>query len=205
MRWRIRSARRRGIVAERLRFRFRWRGRAASLRRPFSLDLMRHLFLPVAVSLIAAAGSVRAQPKVPDAAPRVFVPPVLEWNARTQTVRPAEPQTPRDLARVNGDIVFGMTPQQVAAQLPGVPQTLSWSTLRSAREYSSDVRYFWVRLDDLPEWRSRLSGCVGNTSYVAILFSSRGLFRLSFRLIPDAACPALTEAAMDLLARYMPV
>ncbi len=156
-------------------------------------------------SYLLAAGPVLSQPKAADQTLRVFVPPPLQWNPRTQTVRPGELQTPRDLARVNGNIMFGMTPEQVAAELPRVPQTLTWNTLRSAREYSSDVRYFWVRLDDLPEWRSRLTGCIGDASYVAFLFTSGGLFRISFRLLPDAACPVVTQAAQDLLARYIPI
>ncbi|MFL5286794.1 MAG: hypothetical protein ACJ8AW_38930 [Rhodopila sp.] len=143
------------------------------------------------------------QPKPADQTLRVFVPPPLEWNQRTQTTRPALLQTPHDLARINGELTFGMTPEQVAALLPGMPQSLTWNTLRTAREYSSDVRYFWVRLDDLPEWRSRLTGCVGNASYVAFLFTQHGLARISFRLVPDAACPSVTAAAKDLLARYI--
>ena len=134
---------------------------------------------------------------------RVFVPPPLEWNHRTMTARSALSQTPYDLARINSGLVFGMTPEQVAAQLPGMPPDLAWNTLRTAREYSADVRYFWVRLDDLPEWRKRLGGCIGNASYVAFLFSQHGLFRVSFRLLPDAACASVTDAALDLFARYV--
>jgi len=136
---------------------------------------------------------------------RVFVPPPLEWNKRSVVTRPALQQTPHDLAAVNGDLVWGMTPQQVAAKLPGMSPDLSWNGLRAAREFTTDVRFFWMRLNDLPAWRDSLHACVGGASYVAFLFSGNGLFRVSFRLLPDAACESVTNAAVDLLARYISI
>jgi hypothetical protein len=170
------------------------------MRLPAVLGLLM-LMLPLTGTIAASA----ADP--PPAGPtlRVFVPPPLEWNHRTMTARSGLSQTPYDLARVNGNLTFGMTPEQVAATLPGLPSGLTWNSLRAAREYSSDVRYFWVRLDDLPEWRDRLGGCVGNGSYAAFLFTELGLFRLSFRLMPDTACASVTKAALDLFARYVPI
>ena len=114
-------------------------------------------------------------------------------------------QTSQDLALVNGGILFGMTPGRVAALLPGAPPDLTWNTLRSASEYPAEVRYFWLRLNSLPEWRDRISHCIGQSSYVAFQFTARGLFRISFRLIPDAACPNVAQAALDLFARYMSI
>ena len=161
-----------------------------------------------AITLFAGlviAGTAGAQPKPAEQSLRVFVPPPLQWNQRTQTARSALQQTPHDLARINADLTFGMTPEQVAALFPVLPPDLSWTTLRTAPEYPADVRYVWVRLRDLPQWRDQLSGCFGSTSYVAFLFNQHALFRVSFRLIPDAACPSVTEAALDLFARYVPV
>jgi hypothetical protein len=171
---------------------------------------MRLFPLSAALLLVATIGASAADPAPPASAAsssalRIYVPPQLEWNHRTMTARSMLSQTPYDLARINGGLVFGMTPEQVAAALPGTPAGLSWNTLRTAREYSADVRYFWMRLDDLPEWRARLGGCVGNASYVAFLFTQNGLFRLSFRLLPDAACTSVAEAARDLFARYVPI
>jgi hypothetical protein len=166
---------------------------------------MRLPILTLAILLACAAGPSAADSPQAGATLRVFVPPPLEWNHRTMTARSALSQTPYDLARINGGLVFGMTPEQVAAQLPGMPSDLAWNTLRTAREYSADVRYFWVRLDDLPDWRKRLGGCIGNASYAAFLFSQHGLFRVSFRLLPDAACASVTDAALDLFARYVTI
>jgi hypothetical protein len=170
--------------------------------RPFSLPVA---LIPLALLLVTMVGASAADPTPAAPALRIYVPPLLEWNNRTMTARSTLSQTPYDLARINGGLVFGMTPEQVAATLPGTPAGLSWNTLRTAREYSTDVRYFWVRLDDLPEWRSRLGGCIGSASYVAFLFTQNGLFRLSFRLLPDAACPSVADAARDLFARYVPI
>jgi hypothetical protein len=86
-----------------------------------------------------------------------------------------------------------------------MPDGLNWNTLRTAREYSSDVRYFWVRLDDLPLWRAMMQSCIGSPSYAAFLFGSNGLFRISFRLLPDAACPSVADAAVQLFAHYISI
>jgi hypothetical protein len=37
------------------------------------------------------------------------------------------------------------------------------------------------------------------------LFRSRGLFRMSYRLIPDSACPSVAEAASAVMARYVTI
>ncbi len=135
----------------------------------------------------------------------LFVPPAIEWNNRTLVARPGMQQSSHDLALLNGGVVFGMTPEQVATQMPSIGGGLSWDTLRTAREYSSDVRYFWVRLDDLPLWRAMMPSCIGSTSYAAFLFSNNGLFRMSFRLLPDAACPSVTGAAVELFSHYIAI
>ncbi|HVZ10328.1 hypothetical protein [Rhodopila sp.] len=144
-----------------------------------------------------------AQPKPAEQSLRVFVPPPLEWNRRTFVTNPALVQTPYDLARANGNLTFGMSASQVAAALPGLPSDLDWNNLRTAREYAADVRYFWLPLKDLPAWYNDLQGCTGTESYAAFLFVRRHLFRISFRLIPDAACPSVSDAAAGLFARYV--
>lgn len=164
---------------------------------------MRPLLPLLVVPLLLAAKATAAQPAPADTNLRVFLPPALEWNKRTLTARRGTQQGTADLAQINGGLTFGMTPEQVAATLPGTPPELNWYNLRSARDYPIEVRYFWLRLDDLPAWRSQIKGCAGQSSYVAFLFTIRGLFRISFRLLPDAACPSLTTAALDLFAPYV--
>lgn len=162
----------------------------------------------LAVPLLLPVNAVVAQPPPAQPPPtqpdlRVFVPPPLEWNRRTLTARRGTQQGPQDLARINAGLTFGMTPEQVAAVLPGAPTELTWNNLRTARDYPTEVRYFWLRLDDVPAWRSQIKNCAGKSSYAAFLFTIRGLFRVSFRLLPDAGCPSLTAAALDLFAPYV--
>ncbi len=154
--------------------------------------------------LVLGCGHAVAQPVTSGADTlRIFVPPPLQWDNRSFTARAALQQGPHDLALINGGIVFGMTPGDVAKLLPGAPADLTWNTLRSTTEYPADVRYFWMQLSSLPAWREHITHCVGASSYVAFQFASRGLFRVSFRLLPDAACPSVTEAALDVFARYV--
>ena len=161
------------------------------------------LLLTALLPLVVAPAA--AQPKPADVPLRVHVPPPLEWNRRTLVTRPGLSQTPYDLGRINGDVMFGMTPEQLVPVIPGLPSALTWNDLRAAREYGTDVRFFWLKLDDLPVWRKLTSACVGNSSYVAFLFVRELLFRISFRLIPDRDCPSVTNAALDLFDHYMAI
>ena len=149
--------------------------------------------------------SAVAQTGPSDQTLRVYVPPILEWNNRTMVTRPGVVQTPYDLARINGDLTFGMSPTQVAAAMPGLPSDLDWNNLRTAREYNADIRYFWLKIDDMPAWRTQIKGCVGSASYAAFLFNRHRLFRISFRFIPDPDCPSVTAAALQVFGRYLTV
>ena len=91
----------------------------------------------------------------------------------------------------------GLTPDKInaAAAVPACEAAV--------RQYPNDVRYFWARLEDVRALREGIKGCVGANSYVVFLFSNRGLFRISWRLPPDASCPSPSGAALDLYARYL--
>ncbi len=121
------------------------------------------------------------------------------------TFRPALQQTPTDFANLTGGIAFGMSPAEVNARLPDPSPGLSWSELRMANEYPGEVRYFVVSVDHAGPLRTNLTACPGAASYIAFLFSKRGLFRLSYRLIADKGCGDTNEAAQEIFSRYVPI
>jgi hypothetical protein len=153
----------------------------------------------LAFSLLS--GLAQAQPAAEEK--RIYIVAPLRWDPGMTAVRPAQSQTPGDLGNLTGGIVFGMTPNDVNARLPEPAFGVSWSALPMAKEFSEDVRYFWVRLEGARDLRQGTEHCLGANSYVAFLFRSHGLFRLSYRLFPDADCPAVDAAAADIFARYV--
>ncbi len=136
---------------------------------------------------------------------RIFLPPPLQWDNAMLTNKPALQQTVTDLNRLTGGIAFGMTPAEVNAHLPDPFPGLSWSALPEAIEYPGDVRYFWSRMDSAGPLRAGVTACTGASSYVVFLFSGRGLFRVSYRLLPDKDCPDTSAAAQEIFARYVPI
>lgn len=134
---------------------------------------------------------------------RIFAIPPVQWDVEMARDRPAQTFGPSDVAALTGGIVFGQSPAQVNAALPNPTPGLTWAGLPTANEYPSDVRYFWVRLEDVRELREGIESCAGANSYVVFLFESRGLFRISWRLPPDATCPSTRRAAEELYARYL--
>jgi len=162
--------------------------------------------LLVALALFLTPGGPAAAQGVaatPVAAPRIYVPPPLQWDIAMFTPKPALQQMASDFGLLTGGLVFGMTPGAANAKLPNPLPNQTWNTLQSANEYPGDVRYFWLRLNTLPEFLGSGPTCGGSASYVVFLFSQRGLFRLSFRLVPDPSCPNVTDAALLLFARFV--
>jgi hypothetical protein len=166
-----------------------------------------------ALALLAAA-LARPAAAQPQAAPagtqppaaasiRILQPPPVQWERTMLTNRPALDQSAADFARMAGGIAFGMIPAEVNARLPDPYPGLSWSALPVAGEFTGEVRYFWARLDGAAPLLAGLDHCAGAGSTVVFLFTSRGLFRLSYRFLPDKACPDVSEAARDILARYV--
>ena len=118
---------------------------------------------------------------------------------------PADILGPSDLANLTGGIVFGLSPAEVNAKLPTPTPGVEWIDLPFASEYPDEVRYFWVRFDAMAEPREGKNACVGANSYVVFLFRDRGLFRISWRLLPDDNCPSTRAAAEDIYARYLAI
>jgi hypothetical protein len=118
---------------------------------------------------------------------------------------PALQQTATDLTTLTAGIAFGMSPADVNARLPDPYPGLSWNSLPMANEYPGEVRYFGTPIDRSGALRMDVTACSGATSYIVFLFSSRGLFRLSYRLTADKGCADTNEAARELFARYVPI
>lgn len=157
--------------------------------------------LTLAIAMLPASAA-RAQ----DAATKpILLPPPLQWDRAMLTNKPALQQNASDLANLTDGIVFGMSPSKVNSQLPDPFPGLTWSALPEASEYSGEVRYFWSRFDAAAPLLAGLTACAGQESYVVFLFSSRGLFRLSYRLLPDKDCPDPAQAARQIFARYVPI
>jgi hypothetical protein len=166
-----------------------------------------------ALLLMLAASQASAQPAAapviappaasPEPAKRIFVPPPVQWDNAMLSFRPALQQTATDFANLTGGLAFGMSPAQVNARLPDPLPGLSWNDLPMANEYPGEVRYFGVPVNRIGSLRVDAAGCSGAGSYLVLLFSSRGLFRLSYRLIADKGCADTDEAAQAIFARYV--
>ena len=74
-----------------------------------------------------------------------------------------------------------------------------------ANEYPSDVRYLGVPIASAGPLRMGLTSCVGAGSYLVLLFTPNGLFRLSYRLFPDKICTDTDAAAQEIFARYVSI
>jgi len=136
---------------------------------------------------------------------RIFAVPPTRWDNSMSRDQPAQILGPSDLANLTGGIVFGLSPSEVNAKLPTPTPGVEWIDLPFASEYPDEVRYFWVRLDAVREPLAGTTECTGASSYVVFLFHNRGLFRISWRLLPDDKCPSTRAAAEVIYARYLAI
>jgi hypothetical protein len=136
---------------------------------------------------------------------RIFTPPPMRWDHAMGSGAPALHQGRSDLIVLTAGVSFGMQPEDVNALLPTPYQSMSWGSMPQATEFPGDVRYFWVGLEDAGPLRMGSKGCTGAGSYVVFLFTNNGLFRLSYRLVPDKTCPSVNETARDIFGRYVTV
>ena len=151
------------------------------------------------LALLAAPAAAPAETK------RIFIVPPTRWDPTISRDQPAQMFGPSDLANLTGGIVFGLTPAEVNAKLPTPTPGVAWNELPFAPEYPDEVRYFWVRLDAVRQPKDGISACAGANSYIVFLFRDRGLFRISWRLLPDNDCPSTHAAAEDIYARYLAI
>lgn len=163
---------------------------------------MRPLLALLAVVLLAAPGGVPAASAQDAPVKRLMVVPPLQWDATATTPRPAIRQMPSDFSKLTGGIIFGLKSHEVNALLPDPGLGRDWHNLPLAPEFPEDVRYFWIKIGAAGILDTGITGCVGEASYLVFLFRSRGLFRISYRFIPDSLCPSLADAASAVMARY---
>ncbi len=133
----------------------------------------------------------------------ILQPPPSVWDHQMLSGRPLLNQTVSNLTAITTGIAFGMGPGEVNTHMPVPAQGISWSDLPAAPEFRDDVRYFWIRFDEARGLRMGAKGCAGADSYVVFLFQSRGLFRMSLRLVPDVACPHPAAAALEIFGRFV--
>lgn len=135
----------------------------------------------------------------------ILAPPPSAWDSGMLSGRPLFSQTVTDFSALTGGILFGMGPAEVNGRMPNPAKGIVWGVLPSAAEFPDDVRYFWIRFDDARDLRMGTTACVGSDSYIVFLFQSRGLFRISYRLVPDVACPRPADAALQIFSRYVTI
>jgi hypothetical protein len=172
---------------------------AQSLRRRLGLMLTVLVLVPPVCGLGVSRAFAQPAPKP------ILAPPSLLWDNAMLSARPALSQTVTDFAAITGGIVFGMEPADANALLPVPASGITWTVLPPATEFQDDIRYFWTRLEGASDLRAGSTACVGASSYIVFLFQARGLFRISYRLIPDAACPRPGDAASEIFGRYVPI
>ncbi len=153
--------------------------------------------------LCFAAGRAFAQPA--ETRLHVYQPPPIRWDHNVLSFRSALQQTPTDFAILTGGVAFGKSAAEINAFLPDPLPGLVWNGLPIANEYAGEVRYFGVPFDSTGPLRMDTEACTGSASYIVFLFSGRGLFRVSYRLIADKNCPDTTEAARQIFGRYVPI
>jgi hypothetical protein len=153
----------------------------------------------LALCLLPPLMAARAETK------RIFIVPPVQWDSLMTQGRPALIFSPSDLGNLTGGITFGVSPYEVNARLPSPAPGVEWGDLPFATEYPTDVRYFWARLDAMRELRAGIQGCFGANSYIVFLFTNHQLFRMSWRLLPDADCPSTAAAAEDIYARFLAI
>lgn len=166
----------------------------------------RSTFISALLALLVGAGSLSPAAAQPAQVSKpILSPPPSQWDHAMFSGRPLLSQTLSDLTAITDGIVFGMGPGEVNAHMPSPAKGVIWSALPQATEYQDDVRYFWIRFDDARDLRAGATACSGDDSYIVFLFQPRGLFRISFRLMPSPACPRTAEAAREIFKRYVAI
>lgn len=165
---------------------------------------MRRCLIVSLMMLGLLAGPAFAQPA--DAPPtHIYQPPPVRWDNKMLSFRSALQQTPTDFANLTGGIAFGKSATEINASLPDPLPGLVWNGLPMANEYAGEVRYFGVPFDSAGSLRMDIQACTGAASYVVFLFKGTALFRFSYRLLADKACPDTSEAARQIFERYVPI
>jgi hypothetical protein len=173
------------------------------------------LLVALVAGIASVAGAAAAQTpntnttpstgNTPDTTKRILVLPALEWDPMGKASHPVGQRTASDLARVMGGLQFGLKPEEVSNRLPKIGGELRWSDLPPAKEFSDDVRFVRMPMQDAGALRPPGTACFGATSYVVLLFRNNALFRVSWRFLPDQGCPSTRDTAEALYATCVPL
>lgn len=153
--------------------------------------------------MLVTGGAPLAQPVV--VSKPILVLPTLQWTATASAWRYAVLPNAGQIDALLGGLHFGMTPEAVGQHLPGRGSALHWDDLPNAKEYSGDVRYFWLPMQAADRLTNPIQSCYGAASSINLLFFNQGLFRISWRFLPDQKCPDVSDAAEDLYAAFVPI
>ena len=136
---------------------------------------------------------------------RLLVAPELKWESNLQYWSYEYSHSTDRRTTVMGGLTFGMDAEEVSRVVTPQDPELHWPDLPVATEFSEEVRYISLPLQQVAELRTKVSSCFGAPSYVVIMFRDAGLFRISWRFLPDPACPDPREAARDVFASVVAI
>ncbi len=171
-------------------------GRGGRARRPL---------LPTLLAALASLISVTATAQTPDTTKTILALPAVQWNDMGVSWHYAAQQTPRDLARAMGGLIFGLKTDDVSQRLPKLGTDLRWSNLPVAREFPEEVRFVRMPMQAAGSLRPPGAACFGELSNLVLLFRDNALMRVSWRFLPDQACPDVHNAAESLYATFVPL
>jgi hypothetical protein len=163
----------------------------------------RSLVLTLLAMLVGFSAARPADAQMTQSSKPIFAVPPSIWDRRMVSARPLLTQTISDFAALADGIVFGMGPGEVNAHMPVPAKGVTWTALPQATEFQDDVRYFWVKFDDAPNLHTGATACAGDESYIVFMFKTRGLFRISYRLMPSAVCPRTAEVLGQIFGRFV--
>ncbi len=173
---------------------------AAPSWRCLTIFLMALLASPVGGGAMSPAAAQPTKANKP-----ILAPPPSQWDRQMLSGRALLGQTITDFTAITGGITFGMGPGEVNAHMPSPAKGVSWVAMPQATEFQDDIRYFWVRFEDARDLQMGATACVGDESYIVFLFRPSGLFRISYRLMPSAACPRPADATAEIFGRYVAI
>ena len=174
----------------------------ARLRRSGSAGWLAGVMVGATTCLCAPAAL--AQPTNPGSK-RILSLPTIQWDQDLAAWSYAAGQTVTNLTRVMGGLSFGLAPEEVNKLLPYPAPSLQWPDLPVAPEFPEEVRYVWLPMAGGGALRAAVKSCFGEPSYIVLMFRAGGLFRVSWRFLPDPVCRNPGPAAAELYAAFVPI
>ena len=156
------------------------------------------------IATLTGLAAAAQQPSPPQPR-RIISLPTIEWDKDGVAWRYAHQQSGSDLELVMSGLRFGLIPEEAGQHLPNPTNALHWSDLPVASEFGDEVRYLWMPMQAAGRLRAPVTSCFGAPSYLVLLFTRNGLFRISWRFLPDHACADVRAAADEVYGAYTPL